>query len=65
MTVVLNLDLPWFFLRPTFTHTEPITHRIRYVDFLARFKNGLTDLWMPTWRTAALAEIYYMLFGRR
>jgi diadenosine tetraphosphatase ApaH/serine/threonine PP2A family protein phosphatase len=65
MHVVLNLDLPWFFLRPSFTHTEPISHRIRYVSFLSRFKNGIADLWLPIWRISAMAELYYTLFGRK
>jgi diadenosine tetraphosphatase ApaH/serine/threonine PP2A family protein phosphatase len=65
MHQVLNLDLPWFFLRPFFTHTEPLTHRIRYVQFLARFKTGIAALWMPAWSTAAMADLYYRLFGRR
>jgi diadenosine tetraphosphatase ApaH/serine/threonine PP2A family protein phosphatase len=65
VSIVLNLSLPWFFLRPSFTHTEPITHRIRYLDFLNRFRSGVADVYMHQWATTTMAELYYAVIGRK
>lgn len=65
MQNVLNLDLPWFFLRPNFTDVEPKSYRINYARFLARFRDGMSDLWREHWYTAQLAQLHLQLFGGR
>ncbi|RNF18730.1 Ser/Thr protein phosphatase [Trypanosoma conorhini] len=60
MRNVLNLDLPWFFLRG-YLVAEDENSRIWYSPFLEKFHSFLQPLWLRDWMESAL----YRLVGKQ
>ncbi|ESL10854.1 serine/threonine protein phosphatase-like protein [Trypanosoma rangeli SC58] len=56
MRNVLNLDLPWFFLRG-YLVAEDENSRIWYSPFLEKFHNFLQPLWLNDWMEGALYSL--------
>ncbi|CAC9463340.1 serine/threonine protein phosphatase-like protein [Leishmania infantum JPCM5] len=56
MRNVLNLDLPWYFLRGYLVEVDDHS-RIWYAPFLNRFHNVLQDLWGEEWRQSVCARV--------
>lgn len=54
---VLNLHLPWFFLRHYIVHEDPESSRIHYSLFLNKFTNKLTQLWRPEWEQGMASQV--------
>jgi diadenosine tetraphosphatase ApaH/serine/threonine PP2A family protein phosphatase len=65
MRNILNLDLPWFFLRPFLTDSEVGMHRINYMKFLCRFRSAMNDRWLGVWEEDVMAHIYSQLYHGR
>ncbi|CUG88381.1 serine-threonine protein phosphatase, putative [Bodo saltans] len=57
MRNVLNLHLPWFFLRQYIVAEDPQTSRIFYSGFLNQFRNKLFTLWMNEWETGMSQQL--------
>jgi diadenosine tetraphosphatase ApaH/serine/threonine PP2A family protein phosphatase/Ca2+-binding EF-hand superfamily protein len=58
MRNVLNLQLPWFFLRYYIAEVDPESQRIVYAQFLRKFHNNLQQLWLKEWEEGMLAHVY-------
>ncbi|SYZ63758.1 protein_phosphatase_with_EF-Hand_domains_(PPEF) (plasmid) [Leishmania braziliensis MHOM/BR/75/M2904] len=56
MRNVLNLDLPWHFLRGYLVEVDAHS-RIWYASFLNNFHNVLQDLWSDEWRQSVCARV--------
>lgn len=56
MRNVLNLDLPWYFLRGYLVEVDEAS-RICYAQFLKRFHNLLQALWIDDWKQAVCARL--------
>eukprot|EP01065_Artemidia_motanka_P043511 TRINITY_DN6039_c0_g1_i1.p1 TRINITY_DN6039_c0_g1~~TRINITY_DN6039_c0_g1_i1.p1 ORF type:complete len:1292 (+),score=346.11 TRINITY_DN6039_c0_g1_i1:546-3878(+) len=60
MLSVLDVNLPWFFLRRYLVSEEPRSGRIQYATFLARYGVSLENsLWKRRWEPRALAWLLY------
>eukprot|EP00758_Cryptobia_borreli_P011390 Tbor_TRINITY_DN5650_c3_g2::TRINITY_DN5650_c3_g2_i4::g.8998::m.8998/K04460/PPP5C; serine/threonine-protein phosphatase 5 len=57
MRNVLNLDIPWFFLRRYVAEEDETTTRIYYSKFLSRFHSRLMSLWMGDWQKDAVRGV--------
>ncbi|CAD2219218.1 protein phosphatase [Angomonas deanei] len=53
---VLNLDLPWYFLRGYLVEVDKQS-RIRYAAFLAMYHNMLQELWLNPWKQTVCARV--------
>ncbi|KAG5483636.1 hypothetical protein CUR178_08303 [Leishmania enriettii] len=56
MRNVLNLDLPWYFLRGYLVEVDDQS-RIWYAPFLNHFHNVLQDLWGEEWQQSVCARV--------
>ncbi|KPI83211.1 serine/threonine protein phosphatase-like protein [Leptomonas seymouri] len=56
MRNVLNLDLPWYFLRGYLVEVDDQS-RIWYAPFLSHFHNILQELWSEDWRQSVCARL--------
>lgn len=56
MRSVLNLDLPWFFLR-RYLVEEDKDSRIQYVAFLHKFRSPLAKLWLNEWEKDTIQNV--------
>lgn len=56
MRNVLNLDLPWFFLR-RYLVEEVDDQRIQYVAFLQKFRCPLSNLWLREWEKDTVQNV--------
>jgi hypothetical protein len=65
MRHVLNLDLPWFFLRPYVTEVELPQQRINYTKSLCRFRTVLSDGYVRDWEVVTLANLHGVLQANR
>jgi len=57
MRNVLNLNLPWYFLRHYIVDEDPATSRINYATFLCKFRQRLLTLWLPEWEQSILQQL--------
>jgi diadenosine tetraphosphatase ApaH/serine/threonine PP2A family protein phosphatase len=57
MRNVLNLHLPWFFLRQYIVDEDPQTSRIFYSRFLNQFRNKLFGLWVLDWEQGMCQQL--------
>lgn len=55
---VLNLEVPWFFLRQYLCDTEEGSQRINYVKFLKRFRTAISRCYIEDWVINAVAELH-------
>ncbi|EPY25593.1 protein phosphatase [Strigomonas culicis] len=56
MRNVLNLNLPWYFLRGYFVEVDS-SSRIRYASFLGHFHNMLQSLWLEPWKQSVCSRL--------
>lgn len=52
---ILNLDLPWYFLRPFLVSID--ANRISYAPFLRGIRNMFQSLWIHDWEQAVCARL--------
>eukprot|EP00796_Vickermania_ingenoplastis_P012230 gene12230-8417_t len=55
MRNILNLDLPWYFLRPFLTQIE--NNRISYAPFLRGVRNMFQNLWINDWQQSVCSRL--------
>lgn len=55
MRNILNLDLPWFFLRPFMVAID--ANRISYCPFLRGIRNMFQNLWINDWQQSVCARV--------
>ena len=61
---ILNLDIPWFFLRRFVAEEDFPSRRINYSKFLSRFHNGLTGLWLEDWEQSMAQQLRSQIRAR-
>jgi diadenosine tetraphosphatase ApaH/serine/threonine PP2A family protein phosphatase/Ca2+-binding EF-hand superfamily protein len=57
MRNVLNMDLPWYFLRHYLANHDAATSRIQFVKFLGQFHSNIVDLWKRDWEEGMLLKV--------
>lgn len=54
---VLNMELPWYFLRQYLASEDDDSNRIQYCRFLAKYECPMRELWLGDWEEGMIRQV--------